>query len=541
MRPITSTFASPSSLRAEEDIILIEFGTRKLLVGFAGDAAPRGAIWFGPEQQRRVGDFRAWQSDYHPDWRNGASGDQWGRDYELWRSDVRDLDLGLVGDKIERALRDAFTKYLLIDSRPRRIACVIPSGLSIPLLSVTLDSLFGRFQSPTVSLLSPPVSLAIGAGVRSALVIDLGWAETVVTAVYEYREVQCNRSIRGGRMLTEQTHRFLAKHLPHNQKKPETENPDESQEYVLSFEECEEITMRLAWCKPHPTSATAKPAEGLSTVEEHDESDDRRPSSATEQPVFAAIPLKSTSPPVTLELSYNLLTEPCENTFFDSRYSPASFDDHELPLHLLVYRCLLQLPVDVRSMCMSRIIFAGGCANVLGLQGRIFDEVSQIVRERCWDPVTGKVLEQKRGNLEQMKQKARARLAGSGPAGATAQPGAGEQDGVWHDAANIKPEVDPVDEQLKKRGDQLPQDQGELRAIESIGAWSGASIISHLKIAAVATVDRDLWQQQGAAGASKPGEVDPKMQQRQSLGAGGFMRGAGAGHNPWTLGTWGAY
>lgn len=109
-RPIMSSFGSPSSLRAEEDIIIIEFGTRKVQVGFAGDPAPRGTVWFGPEQQRRVGDFRSWQPDYSPDWRKQASGGQWGRDYELWHADIRDQDLGLVGDKVERALRDAFTK-----------------------------------------------------------------------------------------------------------------------------------------------------------------------------------------------------------------------------------------------------------------------------------------------------------------------------------------------------------------------------------------------------------------------------------------------
>jgi hypothetical protein len=28
----------------------------------------------------------------------------------LWQYDVREVDLGLVGDKLERALREAFTK-----------------------------------------------------------------------------------------------------------------------------------------------------------------------------------------------------------------------------------------------------------------------------------------------------------------------------------------------------------------------------------------------------------------------------------------------
>jgi hypothetical protein len=113
LRPIPSNFGSPSSLRADEEIIIIEFGTRKLQVGFSGDPAPRGCVWFGPDQQRRVGDFRDWQTDYRYDWRSAAAGGRWGKDHELWQYEVRGANLGLVGDRIERALREAFTKYYL--------------------------------------------------------------------------------------------------------------------------------------------------------------------------------------------------------------------------------------------------------------------------------------------------------------------------------------------------------------------------------------------------------------------------------------------
>jgi len=112
LRGIQSSFGSPSSLRADEDLLLIELGTRKLRIGFAGDPVPRGSVWFGPDQQRRVGDFRVWQPDYQDNWKQRAACGQWGQDHELWKSDVRDLDLGLVSDKIERAVREALTKWV---------------------------------------------------------------------------------------------------------------------------------------------------------------------------------------------------------------------------------------------------------------------------------------------------------------------------------------------------------------------------------------------------------------------------------------------
>jgi hypothetical protein len=113
LRTIASNFGSPSSLRAEEDILILEFGCRKVQVGFAGDPVPRGQVWFGPDQLTRVGDFSHCLPDYREDWRTRAAGARWGKDHELWQPDLRDQDLGLVEDKIERALREAFTKYEL--------------------------------------------------------------------------------------------------------------------------------------------------------------------------------------------------------------------------------------------------------------------------------------------------------------------------------------------------------------------------------------------------------------------------------------------
>ncbi|AEO61337.1 hypothetical protein MYCTH_2311388 [Thermothelomyces thermophilus ATCC 42464] len=535
LRSIPSNFGSPSSLRADEEIIIIEFGTRKLQVGFSGDPAPRGCVWFGPDQQRRAGDFRAWQTDYRYDWRTATAGGLWGKDHELWQYDVRGADLGLVGDKIERALREAFTKHLLIDSRPRRMVWVIPSSLPIPLLSAALDSVFTRFQPPNISLLSSPLALAVGAGVRSALVVDLGWAETVVTSVYEYREVDTRRSIRGGRMLVEQTHKLLAKHLPQTQS-----GLDDSQDHVVSFEECSDITTRMVWCKPRRASnANRASSDVLAPVQEQDEGEPQV-HTASGRTSSVKIPLRSWLSPTTLELPFDALAEPCEDAFFDSQYAPTSFDDHELPLHLLVYRSLLQLPVDVRALCLSRIIFTGGCSNVLGLRGRIFDEVTQLVQERGWDPVRGRAVEQLRTNPNLKRRVSRkASSTSAGTASPGDEDGSEEQDGIWHDAANTIPEVDTIEEQLKRRYDEVPPIHGDLRAIESLGAWSGASLVTHLKGAAVATIDRELWLQHGAAGASRASDVDHKTQ-RQSLGAGSLIRSSAAHHTNWTLGIWGA-
>jgi hypothetical protein len=91
--------------------VVLELGSRVLRVGLAGDALPKAIIRFGPEEQRRAGDHRKWHAGHHSDWRQRSLGKDWGEDQELWKLDLRSVDLGLVGDKLERAMREAFTKY----------------------------------------------------------------------------------------------------------------------------------------------------------------------------------------------------------------------------------------------------------------------------------------------------------------------------------------------------------------------------------------------------------------------------------------------
>jgi actin-related protein len=421
-----------------------------------------------------------------------------------------------------------FVRYLLIDSKPRRMALVLPPALPLPLLATILDLLFNRFQSPLVSLLSSGAMAAVAAGVRSALVVDLGWTETVVSSVYEYREVRCTRSVRGGKLLVERVHDML-KMLVRS-----TAGGQDNERHTVSLEECEEIVTRLMWCrKSSKPSASPSPRDsGLPTVEEQDEVEHDR------QPEHLRVHLKSTRPRTTIEISFAELAEACEAVYFENRVgAPFTFDDEELPAHWLVYQHLLKLPVDVRAVCMSRVIFTGGCSRIPGLRSRIFDEVSRLVVMRGWNPVSGKA-------VEELSNNASLRRHGSKQ---TSHVTAGnvqahlEQDSVWHDAANADPDTNAIDMQLDREKSRTPTAlQGQLRALQSLGAWSGASLTCQLKVTAIATVDRDAWLLNGINGASKPAEVDLKAQQRQSMGPGLMRAATGMGERSWTLGVWGA-
>lgn len=106
LRTISSAFGSPSAVRAEEEHVIIELGSRYLRAGIAGDALPKAVLDFGPDSQRRAGDYRKWSVGYDKAWRGRIREEEWGESYELWRPDLRGLDLGLVADKLERAVRE---------------------------------------------------------------------------------------------------------------------------------------------------------------------------------------------------------------------------------------------------------------------------------------------------------------------------------------------------------------------------------------------------------------------------------------------------
>lgn len=377
--------------------------------------------------------------------------------------------------------------------------------------------------------MSTAVSAGVAAGVRSALIVNLGWTETVITSVYEYREVKSVRSVRGGRMLLDELYKALRK-LTH----PEAEEGDA--ERLISFGDCEDIMCRLMWCRPSSFKSLQRQSAQLETVEEQDESEVDT-LHASQSKGSAKIPLRTAGQQRMVEIPFDTLANICEDTYFDTAASPSSFDDHELPAHLLLYQHLLQLPVDVRAVCMSRIIFTGGCSNILGIKERIMDEMSSIVDRRGWEPVSGK-------GVEQLKSNARLQGKGRIPKITEPQDAAGGDNGddvAQQDlsGSNKEPQQDPIDAKLARQRKARPQVKGQLRAIHSLGPWTGGSLLCQLKIPALATIDRELWLQHGASGATRASDVDVKAQQRQSMGAGGLIRGSGGHHTNWTLGAWG--
>lgn len=498
-----STTSPGSTFRNEDDAIIFEIGARWLRAGFEGNGSPVCVVGFGPEESRRVGDYRGWIQ--------GAAGagplpkpvnaEEWVRDYELWQPDLRKVDLGLLEDKIERLFRDTYNQYLLTDAGSSRLVLALPSLMPHPLLSSLLSTLFSRWRFPSITLLPSATMSATAAGLRSALVVDLGWAETTVTGLYEYREITTKRSTRAMKSLQQGMGRLLSRLA--SGEDHEAEGKDG---ISVGFAYCEEVLTRFAWCKPHAKDGE-QPDQPTRTV---------------------SIPSPTNPGQDFVDVPFSRLAEPVETVLFATGTPESELDDEEKSIPLLVYNTLLALPPDARGTCMSRIVFVGGGARIPGLRKRILQEVSCLIERHGWSAVRGKAVERQRQRMEDLRISSQAN--GQKPKAPSSENRETPTQGEKVDPSQEVPEIDFVDQKLRRQNKDTPVPvQGVLREVESLGAWAGASLVTSLKLRGMVEIEREKFLQHGLAGASR--DTEPPVPDRRS----GLRAGD---RSSWTLAGW---
>lgn len=531
-RDISSAFSSPSlSYRAEEGSLVFEFGARHFFAGFAGESSPRCRLTFGPEDSRRVGDYRRWLPSFEGRQIRKRRGYEWGEDHELWRLDMREVDFGLVEDKIERAVREAYTKFLLLDSKSRRVVLLSPSLMPHPLLSCILNTLFLNFSNPSITLMPVPLVCMVAAGCRSGLVVDIGWGETSVTGLYEYREIHQARTTRAMKAVTRDMARLI--YLYSQSSDPDISLLTREDVYNASiddlFEHAEEATTRMAWCKSHDDSSH-RPAISLQKEGNITRSEDEPNGTSTDNPIEED-PIISfpRAPPSheNLRIPFSHFALPVETALFAHSKTKFDIDDEDQPLHVLIYKALSRLAPDVRSLCMSRIIITGGGSHIPGLKSRLLAEVSALTKTKNWDPVHGKAADEhhKRLNETRNRQKAASQHL---------------QTSAQHQASVAPHPPDPIAEKLRRNQEAQvahPIVSGVVRGVETLGAWAGGSLLASLKIKSIVEIDRDAFLQHGIMGARRDVEASVVVPQRQGAGQ-GIARTAPGDRTVWTLGTW---
>ncbi|KAJ5481336.1 hypothetical protein N7475_000148 [Penicillium sp. IBT 31633x] len=500
----TSNTSPGSSFRNEDDAIIFEIGARWMRAGFEGNSAPVCVVGFGPEESRRAGDYRGWIQGNSGAARlpQPADVEEWTRAYELWRMDSREVDLGLVEDKIERAFRETYNQFLLTDAGTSRLVLVLPSLMPHPLLSSLLSTLFSRWRFPSVTLLSSATMSATAAGLRSALVVDIGWAETTATSIYEYREMTTKRTTRSMKELM-QAMGLLLTGLASN----ENHDTETADKISVGFGYCEEVVSRFAWCKPQTGDGPAL-----------DETDRQ-----------LSIPSPANPDEEYMDVAFSRLAEPVEKVLFAPGVPEHELDDEEKSLPLLIYNTLLSLYPDARGTCMSRIVFVGGGSRIPGLRQRVLKEVSLLIERHGWSPVRGKALERQRQRLEELKLSARKPPKDLETPKSNGEAPSTDEEPI--DPSKEVPEMDFVEQKLRRQNKDIPVPiQGVVREVESLGAWAGASLTTSLKIRGMVEIEREKFLHHGLAGATR--DIDhPVPDRRSGLRSGGDR-------SSWTLAGW---
>lgn len=532
VRTLSSTYSSPAyGFRAEEEVVVFEFGARYISAGLAGESAPRCKLGFDPEQSRRVGDYRQWLPGYESRAKEKNTSTTWGKDHELWRLDLRDLNLGLFDDKIERIVRKAYIQHLLLASKSKRVVLVLPSLMPLPLLSSLISCLFNNFQMPGITMLPAPTMAVVSAGLRSAIVVDIGWHETSISAIYEFREVFQRKTTRAMSLVTDHMRKMLQKvfdDTEYEQTQQIKFNKALNEPTDVEFIHAEEVTSRFAWCETSKgnTNDIEQRLESINIA--RDTFDKDNPATGkSDRETLVSIPLISSSSKA-VDLPFSAFQKPVETALLASKTIPYDLDDQEQPIPFLLYKALLSLPPDVRGICMARIVITGGGSEIPGLKSRIVSEVSAMVKQRGWDPVWGRAADKYRGMKAEI---ARKNTEDNGQPPKMASPPV---------PAALEPQVpDPIEDKLKRKEVKLNpvMDSGVIRGVETLGAWVGASLVAKMKVKGIVEIERDVFLQHGLAGAKREMEGSVAQARQSSFGP-GIQRAAGAEKAGWTLGAW---
>lgn len=479
-RYISSTYSTPgSTFGQEQDAVILELNSRYIRAGIEGESHSQCRYNLTPLTSKRVDDYRQHLPNYT---RPKEDLEKWGDGYEFWRNDVKDMSLGLLSDNLERAIREINNKHLLVDAGTARLVLVVPSLLPHPVLATILQTVFERWAYPSVTLLPIPATTLIAAGLRSGIVVDIDWEETVVTVIYEYREVRSCRTTRAMKMVTKNTAAWMKKSLQAQDR--------------FDLELVEEVLKRMG--------EYACTVDDIENPEEDPTPDD----------IVIEWPTNTFSRPVVL--SKHGMQAQIIGTLLGND-GEAYPDDEELPLQQTIYNALLAVPPDIRGVCISRMVFNGDGTENKALTSFVLKSFEKLLKQRGWTSVQGGKLKVNRAGLSELAQD---RVPAS----------------ARHDDSVLSPGLAEERHLREKAKHSQPAVHGIVRQVESLGPWVGASLIAALKVKSFVEVQRDRFLAQGLGGAVR--ELDVSVVPQQGRGPLASRTKAGE-RTSWTLSGWG--
>lgn len=348
-----------------DNIVVLEIGNRFVRAGLAGHASPSCVIpvEFG---WRRVATVTN-DPVYHSLWtlrelsecttHTSDASDQTDPYMPDW---YHTQPLKRIEVVLETMLKHAFSQELLLDPRQQRVA--VPENPLWPeaLRAVIAKVLLKHLHVSSLVFLPSPVLDLISAGLRSGIVVDLGWEESFVYPVYDLRLLmtESRATVRGSKLLHS------------NVKKVLTDLNETNEE--ISFETVERVVSSALYAGADGRRMMGIPlvpkmvVPGMATGEgSSKEAETRRLELGGDDAI---------------EIPNNKLQKAVSNTFFG--VNEYGNDDDEQDLARLVSDVIFNLSMDVRGATQSTIVFVGGASAIPGLQSKVLQEIRRLLRKK---------------------------------------------------------------------------------------------------------------------------------------------------------------
>ncbi|KAK0850308.1 hypothetical protein LTR03_004770 [Friedmanniomyces endolithicus] len=193
-------------------------------------------------------------------------------------------------------------------------------------------------------------------------------------------------------------------------------------------------------------------------------------------------------------------------------------DDEDLPLPNLAHAVLLALPPDFRASCLSRLVLTGRLGNLPGLKSRLLSELHQLVEQNPdWDRVASygsatskreRVLRERSVNTASAAV-LQPNLPDSTPSIVSPTKKPNPQDEFIPSSQRPHDDIlDPItmkaerNHNLGRNNPRKPDNakKAEIRGVETLGAWAGASMVARVGVKAVHTVEREEFLKFGNVG-----------------------------------------
>ncbi|EIW71696.1 hypothetical protein TREMEDRAFT_28085 [Tremella mesenterica DSM 1558] len=366
------------------------YGSRIWKVGFSGEPDPRAVFW--------------------------AQKDSDGLDGEAWNFDLGCIDGArgnraegdrIVGLRMVRNVRETFHKYLMTDSKARKVIVLentyLPSYVKDHLVRVLFDNL----RVPSVSFTPSSLASLAACGRITGLVVDCGWLETTVTPVMFSRPLLhlAKSTTLAGKTLHDRLRLLIHYHATYivpPASLNEVANRIRHQPVpmsILSDQIIERILSEGCLVGDIPSNSQIEEDDSMeppvivrADVDEDEEARLARSLRHKYQSSSSTVEMKSKIPPPTgspTDMGYGDLLVPgwirerAAEIFFENE---TNRDDEAISIPQLILKCLLKLPVDIRATVIQTILVTGGTASLPNFIPRLRDSLLSHLRPSTTSP-----------------------------------------------------------------------------------------------------------------------------------------------------------